>query len=110
MGTLLNMLCHFPLTYQEALMKHRLTLASTILIVALMLSSISASASTSDRPLSTSTCNWAQFVADVTVPDGTTLAPGATFTKTWRLENIGNCTWTTSYALVFSSGSAMGAS
>jgi len=91
-------------------MKHRLTLASTILIMALMLSSISASASTLDRPLSTSICNWAQFVADVTVPDGTTLAPGATFTKTWRLENIGNCTWTTSNALVFSSGSAMGGS
>src|SRR6202142_1331413 len=109
MGTMLHRLRHFPLTHQEALMKHRLTLASTILIMALMLSSISASASTLDRPVSTSTCNWAQFVADATVPDGTTFAPSATFTKTWRLENIGNCTWTTSYALVFSSGSAMGA-
>ncbi len=52
-------------------MKHRLTLASTILILALIVSFIPASASTFDRPVSFSTCNWAQFVADVTVPDGT---------------------------------------
>ncbi|MDI6770896.1 MAG: NBR1-Ig-like domain-containing protein, partial [Anaerolineales bacterium] len=54
-------------------------------------------------------CDWAQFVADVTVPDGATYAPGTAFTKTWRLKNIGTCTWTTSYALVFVSGSQMGA-
>ncbi|MCJ7583876.1 MAG: NBR1-Ig-like domain-containing protein, partial [Anaerolineales bacterium] len=54
-------------------------------------------------------CDWAQFVADITVPDGTNFAPGAAFTKTWRLKNIGTCTWTTSYALVFVSGSQMGA-
>ena len=90
-------------------MKHRLTLASTILILALITSFIPASASTFVLPVSFSTCNWAQFVADVTVPDGAYVAPSATFTKTWRLRNIGTCTWTTSYALVFSSGSAMGA-
>ncbi len=55
------------------------------------------------------TCDWAQFIMDVTVPDGTTYAPGASFVKTWRLKNIGTCTWTTSYALVFSSGEKMGA-
>ncbi len=54
-------------------------------------------------------CDWAQFIADVTVPDGTSFAPGTAFTKTWRLKNIGTCTWTTSYALVFVSGSQMGA-
>ena len=54
------------------------------------------------------TCDWAQFIADVTVPDGTTYAPGTTFRKTWRLKNIGSCTWTTSYALVFDSGERMG--
>ncbi len=88
-------------------MKHRLTLASTILILALMVSSFTASASTLDRPASSSICNWAQFIMDVTYPDGTFVAPGAVFTKTWRLRNIGTCTWTTSYALVFSSGTAM---
>jgi hypothetical protein len=43
----------------------------------------------------------------MTIPDGTTIQPGAGFTKTWRLTNIGYCTWTTSYAVVFSSGEAM---
>ena len=49
----------------------------------------------------------AQFVTDVTVPDGTTFAPGAPFTKTWRLKNVGTCTWTTSYAMVFDTGDKM---
>ena len=53
-------------------------------------------------------CDRAQFVSDVTVPDGTTFAPGAAFSKTWRLRNSGTCTWTTSYSLVFESGEKMG--
>jgi hypothetical protein len=53
-------------------------------------------------------CNRAEFVKDVTVPDGTSFAPGATFTKTWRLKNTGSCTWTTKYAVVFVSGNQMG--
>jgi hypothetical protein len=97
----------FPLIHQEAPMKFRLTLASTILILALIVSFVPAAASPSNWPNPPSVCNWAQFIADVTVPDGTYVAPNAAFTKTWRLKNIGNCTWTTSYALVFSSGTAM---
>jgi len=53
-------------------------------------------------------CDRAQFVTDVTIPDGTDFAPGATFTKTWRLRNNGTCTWTSGYALVFDSGVALG--
>ncbi len=53
-------------------------------------------------------CDQAQFVADVTIPDGTVLAAGTTFTKTWRLKNIGTCTWGSGYRLVFSSGAQMG--
>ncbi len=49
------------------------------------------------------------FVMDVTVPDGTSFQPGATFVKTWRLKNTGTSTWTTAYELVFSSGEQMGA-
>lgn len=52
-------------------------------------------------------CDAMAFVTDVTVPDGTNYAPGATFTKTWRIRNSGTCTWSTSYAVVFSSGAAM---
>jgi uncharacterized protein YgiM (DUF1202 family) len=47
-------------------------------------------------------------VADVTIPDGTVLNPGETFTKTWRLRNRGSCTWSTDYQLVFQSGTQFG--
>ena len=55
-------------------------------------------------------CDRAAFVSDVTVQDGTNFTPGAAFTKTWRLKNIGSCTWTTAYKLVYYSGDQLGAS
>lgn len=55
-------------------------------------------------------CDHASFVKDVTVADGTAYAPGAEFSKTWRLRNNGSCTWNSSYALVFSSGDRMSGS
>ncbi len=54
-------------------------------------------------------CNWAQFVADVNYPDGTELGLSNSFTKTWRLKNIGSCTWTSGYSLVFDHGDQMSA-
>ena len=54
-------------------------------------------------------CDVGAFIADVTVPDGTKLNPNTAFTKTWRLKNVGTCSWTTSYAAVFDSGSQMSA-
>ena len=54
----------------------------------------------------TPACDQAQFIKDVSIPDGTTFAPGASFTKTWRLRNSGTCTWS-GYSLVFDSGEAM---
>ena len=62
------------------------------------------------RPPATATavpCNWAQFVKDVTIPDETGLTAGESFTKVWRLRNIGGCTWSKDYALFFSSGDKM---
>jgi len=53
-------------------------------------------------------CDWATFVKDVTVPDGTWFAARETFTKIWRLKNRGTCTWTADYMLVFVSGDPMG--
>ena len=49
-------------------------------------------------------CNRAEFVGDVSVPDGASFAPGAEFTKIWRLRNNGACTWNSSYSLVFVDG------
>ena len=57
-----------------------------------------------------SACNKAQFVRDETVPDGTIFSPGATFVKTWRLKNVGTCTWTPGYLLAFDHGQNMGLS
>lgn len=54
-------------------------------------------------------CNQAVFIADITIPDGTDIQTGAGFTKTWRLQNAGSCTWTSNYHAVFESGTRMGA-
>ncbi len=56
-----------------------------------------------------SACDRAKFVKDVTVPDDTQMQPGASFTKTWRLKNVGQCTWNEDYALVFVGGDLLGA-
>jgi hypothetical protein len=50
----------------------------------------------------------AVFVADVTIPDGTVISPGASFTKTWKLQNAGSSTWTNSYSFEYISGEKMG--
>ncbi len=55
-------------------------------------------------------CDAARFVSDITIPDGTTLPSDAVFRKTWRLENVGICNWTTSYSLVYVSGDRMSGS
>ncbi len=62
-------------------------------------------------PLQTivSRCDSASFIQDVTYPDGSTIALGSSFTKIWRLQNTGVCTWNTSYALVYVSGERFGA-
>jgi hypothetical protein len=52
-------------------------------------------------------CDMAEFVADVTVPDGTDFQPGETFDKTWRFKNTGTCEWNTNYSLVFVDGDSM---
>jgi hypothetical protein len=54
-------------------------------------------------------CNWAQFISDVTYPDDSELGPSDSFTKTWRLKNIGSCTWTSGYSLIFKTGDPMDA-
>ena len=51
----------------------------------------------------------ATFVSDITIPDGTVLSPGQSFTKIWRLRNSGTSTWGSGYELVFVGGNQMGA-
>ncbi len=57
----------------------------------------------SSAPSSTCT-NRAAFVADVSVPDGTVLAPGQVVDKVWRVSNTGTCTWSKAYHWRFGQG------
>ena len=52
-------------------------------------------------------CLSASLVSE-TVPDGTLLAPGEYFWKTWYVQNTGTCGWDSTYKLIFSSGDIMG--
>jgi hypothetical protein len=66
-----------------------------------------------ETPLPTSTspngalCDNSAYIADVTFPDGSVLEPGQEFKKTWRLQNIGTCSWSGSYSLNFVYGNQM---
>ena len=48
--------------------------------------------------------SWDPATVDVNVPDNTTMSPGQDFIKTWKIKNIGSCTWDAGYKLVFSYG------
>ncbi|MEJ2758068.1 MAG: NBR1-Ig-like domain-containing protein [Anaerolineales bacterium] len=52
----------------------------------------------------------AEFVADVTIPDYSEHLVGTEITKTWRIRNVGESTWTTDYYLDFDKGEKLGAS
>lgn len=74
----------------------------------------SGSVSATNTPISAgsaplSRCDAAQFLSDVTYPDGSLVPRNQTFVKIWRIKNIGTCSWTPSYALVFTSGDSMNA-
>ena len=60
-----------------------------------------------NQPTATQICDKAQFVSDISIPDGTILTPGFAFTKTWRIQNTGTCSWTPSYTVVFDHGDQM---
>ncbi len=52
-------------------------------------------------------CYQVKFVQDITIPDGTKIIAGTTFTKTWRIRNSGSCTWDTRFDIAFVSGTQM---
>ena len=61
------------------------------------------------EPTPTPSCRDAAiFVEDVTVPDNTRIEAGEKFTKTWKLQNTGSCTWT-DYTIAFISGDKLDA-
>ncbi len=65
----------------------------------------------SSHPTATPTCqdNLA-YLSDLTVPDGTVMAPGSSIDKRWQVENSGSCNWDEHYHLKLTQGPDLGAS
>ena len=57
-----------------------------------------------------STCYGMSYVRDVTIPDGTQMNPGESFTKTWLVSNTGTCAWESGFKFNLIGGDAMGGS
>lgn len=51
--------------------------------------------------------SWDPATVDVNIPDNTPMSRGQDFVKTWKIKNIGACTWGAGYELVFSYGEEM---
>lgn len=50
-------------------------------------------------------CHNSAYEGDITIPDGTVLAPGTDFDKVWAVRNTGSCTWDEGYSFVYIGGS-----
>ena len=50
---------------------------------------------------------WDIATVDVNVPDNTIMSPGQEFVKTWKIKNVGACTWGEGYKLIYSYGDKM---
>ena len=48
---------------------------------------------TPEIPATVNPCYNLLWIKDVTIPDGTQMKAGETFTKTWLVQNIGGCAW-----------------
>ena len=53
-----------------------------------------------DADLPTQLVDEMMYAADVTIPDGQVMLPGAKFIKTWRVQNTGTTTWSNEHSLV----------
>jgi hypothetical protein len=84
-------------------MKNKNALLSVVMLLAMLFG-------LAPQPvMAVSTCDWVQFVSDVSYPDGTVVTAGQAMVKTWKLKNIGTCTWAKdTYSLVFVDGKQMG--
>jgi hypothetical protein len=49
------------------------------------------------------------YLQDLTIPDGTQVAPGSTLDKQWLVENNGTCNWDHAYRLRLIAGPDLGA-
>jgi hypothetical protein len=63
---------------------------------------------TANSALLASGCNNLRLIRDESIPDGTVVKPGESFTKIWKVENSGTCNWMFLYRLVSIGGALMG--
>lgn len=61
----------------------------------------------STQAVAAENCTPSASLVGETIPDLTIIQPGATFTKVWQLQNVGTCTWTTNWQLVYYGGDLM---
>jgi hypothetical protein len=63
---------------------------------------------TLNTPQATSqtSCDNMVGVTDVNYPDGYSASPGEVMDKTWRIKNLGPCTWNKNYVLAYGYGGA----
>lgn len=74
---------------------------------------LAASATATETPTTTvaiQNCTTSALLVSETYPDGTIVQPGTVFTKLWRIENNGTCTWNTTWQLVYTSGDRLDSS
>jgi hypothetical protein len=61
-------------------------------------------------PIPCNLATWDSATIDVTIPDNTQMTPNQIYSKTWRIRNVGACSWNSSYLLFFDHGTGMGVS
>ncbi len=49
-------------------------------------------------------CDNSQYLKDLTLPDGSEVPSSSEIIKTWQVKNLGPCTWSTNYHIIFGWG------
>jgi len=108
------------MTYQEQLTQTALALPTKtftplptetpIVVVTFASPGGSSPGAATSTPISSgqsSACYGLSFVSDVTIPDGTKMTPGQSFTKTWKVLNSGSCDWESGFVWNVVGGDSM---
>jgi hypothetical protein len=54
-------------------------------------------------------CLNSTLISDVSIPSGTVVKAGDSFTKTWRVKNTGTCAWSRDFKITYIGGDLLGA-
>jgi hypothetical protein len=74
----------------------------SVLSVSITLPGVTSSASTSGG------CLNSALISDVSIPSGTEVKAGESFTKTWQVKNTGTCTWNRDFKITYVGGDILG--